>query len=176
MSDGRDAELHAVIDKQAISDVIHRLARAIDRCDKALIASCFHEDATDDHGSFKGTAAEFCDWVIPVLQSMEATQHNIHNVLIELSGSNALSESYFVAHHRIATPDGPNDMIAAGRYLDRFEKRDGKWRIAHRHAIYDWSRNDPSTCQWDKPPAADILERGKRGETDPSYAHFLGRS
>ncbi len=174
MSDVRDPELQAVIDKQAITDVIHRLARSIDRCDKTLLASCFHEDATDDHGSFKGTAAEFCDWVMPVLQSMEATQHNIHNVLIELDGNSARSEAYFIAHHRIASPEGPQDMVAAGRYLDRFEKRNGEWRVSHRHAIYDWSRNDPSTCQWDEPPASDILERGRRGDGDASYPHLSG--
>ncbi len=169
-----EGDLQAVIDKHAITEVIHKLARAIDRCDRDLLSSCFHEDATDDHGSFKGTAAEFVDWVIPVLHAMEATQHNIHNVLIELDGATAWSESYFIAHHRIATDDGPQDMIAAGRYLDRFEKRDGRWRISHRHAIYDWSRNDPSTCQWDKVPAG-VMARGARGEADPSAEFFRKR-
>ena len=84
----------------------------------------------------------------------------------------ARSEAYFIAHHRIPSPDGPQHMIAAGRYLDRFEKRNGEWRISHRHAIYDWSRNDPSTDQWGESPAVDILMRGKRGVEDPSYPHF----
>lgn len=172
MSGDRDPEMQLVIDKQAISDVIFTVARAIDRCDKELLASCFHDDATDDHGSFKGTAAEFCDWVIPVLESMTATQHNINNVLIDVRGNQARSESYFVAHHRVGTAEQPQDLIAAGRYLDRFEKRDGVWLLSHRHAIFDWSRSDPSTDQWGQPPAAEILARGKRGQDDPSYPHF----
>ena len=28
--------------------------------------------------------------------------------------------------------------IVAGRYVDRFEKRDGEWRIAQRTGLYDW--------------------------------------
>jgi len=31
-------------------------------------------------------------------------------------------------------------MFTSSRYLDRMEKRDGEWRIAHRTLIQDWKQ------------------------------------
>ena len=168
MQTNTDRKFQAFLDKQEIAEVIYRLARSIDRIDENLMRSCFHPDATDDHGSFKGTAEEFVAWVIPVLKGMVATQHNICNMIIDVDGDKAEAESYFIAHHRIEGKEGPMHVVAAGRYLDRLEKRMGNWRISHRHAIYDWSRNDPSTDQWDG-PAGEALERGARWPDDPIY-------
>ena len=169
------ARLLAAADRQDITACVYSLARAIDRCDKALLTRCFHEDATDDHGAFKGTAAEFSDWVMEELKKFERTQHLICNINITLNGEKAASEAYFLAHHVIPAPDGKLDMIAAGRYLDRFERRGGEWRIAHRHAVYDWNQTTPSTDGWSAPPVSDLLARGARGAADLSYAH-LGQS
>ena len=91
-----------------------RLARAIDRCDAALLAGLFHPDATDDHGLFKGTATEFIAWVIPLLKTMKQTQHVIGQCLIEVDGDSAAGERYFVAHHTVPGPDGDLFSLAAG--------------------------------------------------------------
>lgn len=32
-----------------------------------------------------------------------------------------------------------SDLVLGGRYLDRPESRDGRWRIARRVMLYDWS-------------------------------------
>jgi ketosteroid isomerase-like protein len=172
-----ETRLALATDKQEITEVIYRFARAIDRCDKQLIASVFHPGATDDHGSFKGTAEEFADWVIPLLETMQFTQHAIANVLIEVKGDRAFAESYFRAYHRISGADGEDrDLVAAGRYLDRFERRDGLWKINHRHCIFDWSTNEPATDDaWKSPKTP--LERGQRGTGDGSYVdrnEYLG--
>ncbi len=159
------------LDKQDCTELVHRVARAIDRCDAALLATLFHPDATDDHGMFQGSATDFIAWVMPVLATMQRTQHFIGQVLVEVAGDHAASESAFIAHHAIATPDGDIFMIAAGRYLDRFERRDGAWKIAHRHAVYDWNSTVPLTDNWDRTtPGA--MAYGMRGTADASYAHF----
>ena len=44
---------------QQIADVIYRYARGIDRLDFDLVRSCYHPDAYDDHGSFKGSVEAF---------------------------------------------------------------------------------------------------------------------
>ena len=46
----RDPEVQALVDKQAILEVLTRYCRALDRGDAALIASAYHPDAVDDHG------------------------------------------------------------------------------------------------------------------------------
>lgn len=165
-------EITELLAREHIRDCVYRLARSIDRCDKPLLASCFHEGATDDHGIFKGTADDFCDWVMVELKKFERTQHFIGNITIKVDGDKAASEAYFIAHHVMTLPDGDGkkiDMIAAGRYLDSFEKRGGDWKITHRHAVYDWNRADDSTDTWSDPAIAAVLERGTRGPDDPSY-------
>ena len=162
--------IDALIDKQAITELIYRLARSIDRCDAVLLKSLFHPDATDDHGSFQGTAADFIPWVMGVLGTMTRTQHVIGNVLIELDGDSAASETYFVAHHVIPRVGAEVLMLASGRYLDRFERRDGQWKFSHRHAVYDWSSTAPATDIWNRAdPGVTVF--GARGTADASYAN-----
>ncbi|NWK99155.1 hypothetical protein DM806_26550 [Sphingobium lactosutens] len=164
-------DIDTLLSKQACTELVHKLARGLDRCDKPLLLSLFHADATDDHGGFKGSAAEFVDWALGVLVTMERTQHLIGNVLVDVQGDHAVSEAYFMANHDMADADGkPVRMIAAGRYLDRFERRDGVWKIAHRHAVYDWNANFDRTDTWDRSPSSPRVF-GERGQGDPIYAH-----
>ena len=166
------------IDKLAITEIVHRFARAIDRCDEPLLREVFHPGATDDHGTFSGTAEAFVAWVLPVLEAMERTQHTIGNVLVEVDGDRAFAESYFHAWHRLLEEGAEIDMVAAGRYLDRFERRGGTWGIVHRHAVYDWTEKRPAAdAHWRTGPLAERLERGARGVADASYRDrdaFLG--
>ncbi len=166
--------LAIVADKLECTELVTRVARAIDRCDAVLLKTLFHPDATDDHGIFAGSAEEFIDWVMPVLATMKRTQHIIGQVLIEVDGDHAAGESYFIAHHAMSGPDGDVFMIAAGRYLDRFERRDGCWKISHRHAVYDWSSETPLTDKYDRAEPGPMVF-GMRGRGDASYSHLAGR-
>ncbi len=164
--------LEIMADKLECAELVARMAKGIDRCDADMVRACFHPDATDDHGLFKGTAEEFITWVMPLLATMERTQHVIGQSLIEVDGDRAAGESYFVAHHTIKTPDGDVLMIAAGRYLDSFERRDGDWKVSHRHAIYDWNSTQPCTDGWDRDDPGNPSVYGVRGRDDASYTHL----
>ncbi|MFK7842070.1 MAG: nuclear transport factor 2 family protein [Sphingorhabdus sp.] len=165
--------LNIVADKLECTELVTRVARGIDRCDAAILEKLFHPDATDDHGIFVGTASDFIAWVIPLLQTMKRTQHVIGQVLIEVDGDQAAGESYFLAHHQFDGPEGEVFMVAAGRYLDRFEKRNGNWKISHRHAVYDWNSTTASTDNFDRDtPGTQAF--GARGHSDASYAHLAG--
>lgn len=166
--------LTIMADKLECTELVTRMARAIDRCDAELLASLFHPDATDDHGMFVGTATDFIEWVMPVLATMKRTQHVIGQVLIEVDGEFAAGESYFIAHHALEGPDGDVFMTAAGRYLDRFERRDGIWKISHRRAVFDWNSSTQLTDSFDRDnPGSSTF--GIRGEADASYAHLADR-
>ena len=164
-------QLSALADKADCAELLARLARGLDRRDAALLSSVFHPDATDDHGLFQGSATEFVAWVIPVLETMKRTQHVLGQMLVELDGDRAASETYFVAYHVIPGEGGDIFMIAAGRYLDRFDRRDGVWKISHRHAVYDWNRAGPSTDTADR-SAPGPMTYGMPGPEDRSYAHL----
>ena len=125
-------------DRQAIHDCLMRYSRGVDRLDRELILSCYHPDAVDDHGVFIGDRDEFAGWVIAMHTATHVLhQHAIFNVFVDLDGDAAHTESYymFVGLNRKGAPLA----MSGGRYLDRFEKRDGRWAIAARVCIRDWA-------------------------------------
>lgn len=132
------AELAA---KQAITEVIHRYCRAMDRMDAELALSCWHPGGTDDHSPlFAGTAVDFIEWVWSVHAQMELTRHVVSNVLIELDGDSAGVESYWTVTLRLWKHGVLYDVIGGGRYVDNFECIDGRWAIRHRQSLHDWDR------------------------------------
>ncbi|WP_448586802.1 nuclear transport factor 2 family protein [Thermaurantiacus sp.] len=160
--------LEALLDRQAIAEVLVRYCRGVDRCDAALLKSVYWPDATDDHGTFSGNAHAFVEQLIPALLAMDRTMHAISNVSIRLLGEQATAETYCRAYHEFDGPSGKVEMEVGGRYLDRFEKRGGEWRIAHRLYVMDWNRNGPSTASWTEGIYARLQVRGGRGAADPA--------
>jgi ketosteroid isomerase-like protein len=125
-------------DRQAIRDVLMAYSRGIDRLDRKLLISLYHEDAIDDHGVFVGTREEFADWAIAMHTATHLShQHCIFNVTCDLDGDVAHTETYymFVGMNRTGTPMA----MSGGRYIDRLEKRDGRWAIATRVCVRDWA-------------------------------------
>jgi hypothetical protein len=136
--------VETLLAKQEIADVIYRYARGIDRLDLDLVRSCYHPDAYDDHGMLKGNVNEFIAGVETFLPQFVVTQHFMGNMLIEVDGDKARAETYAVAYHRKELADGSGkDDVFGIRYVDRFERRDGEWKIAHRVVATEWRRVDP---------------------------------
>jgi ketosteroid isomerase-like protein len=130
--------LARLADQAQIEAVLARYCRGVDRCDEATLRSVYHEDATDDHGTFVGPAHEFASWAVAgAAKFWHSSHHTVHNVLVEwLSDDVATVESYVLAFNRRAGEDGAVEVFA-GRYVDRFERRGDEWRIAHRRALRD---------------------------------------
>ena len=65
------------------------------------------------------------------------TKHVTTNLIIEVDeeAGTATCRSYFSVFQQ--TPDLPLQPIVQGRYQDRFERVDGRWRFKHRHMITD---------------------------------------
>jgi hypothetical protein len=162
-----------LLDKQSIAEVLYRRARAGDRSDAELAHSCYHAGATERHGEFEGLARDFIDVVSfthPKPGSpIRGMFHLITNILPEFGDADhAFVESYHVAWCQMT--DG-TDATIGGRYLDKFERREGRWAIVHRDVIFDWSRMEPETAKyWDKYPGKPFL-MGQRGTGDPLYTY-----
>ncbi|MFT7650624.1 MAG: hypothetical protein ACI8Y4_005398 [Candidatus Poriferisodalaceae bacterium] len=136
--------LDDLLARQEIADVILRYARGIDRLDFDLVRSCYHPDAYDDHGSFKGDVEAFIEMCSAFLPTWTATQHFMGNMLIEVDGDVARAETYAVAYHHRDNDDGTGkDDVFGIRYVDRFERREGDWKIGHRVVATEWRRVDP---------------------------------
>ena len=125
-------------DRQAIQDLLATYSRGVDRLDRELLLSVYHPDAIDDHGVFIGTPEEFVDWAIAMHTAAHLShQHCVLNHTCDLDGDVAHTETYFmfVAMNRAGVPM----TTTGGRYIDRMEKRNGRWAIAARICIRDWA-------------------------------------
>lgn len=164
------ADLQALLDREAIRDCLFRYCRGIDRADETVLRSTYWDDATDCHGAYRGSADGFIAQAIPRLQRGGRGVHQVSNVLIELHGDVAAVESSFLALQAgFAQPQ--LETFLAGRYVDRFEKRAGEWRVADRTVVYDWieERERPELATDDALLFGPRQPNGQRGPADPIY-------
>lgn len=176
-----DAEKIQVLwDKQELTEVINKFARALDRMDGELMKACYWEDAIEEHQDpiypelfhWNDKAWPFVSVAMKGFENLKLTQHRISNILIELDGDTATAEAYVWAYH-VAVEDGiEKEGILGGRHLFKFEKRDDAWRIKHRLTIFDWNQNLDATAVWSDNFADKY--KGKRDRSDDSY-HYIER-
>ncbi|MCX7865136.1 MAG: nuclear transport factor 2 family protein [Novosphingobium sp.] len=169
-----DEALQRLLDEAAIRKVHMRYCRGIDRADFDLIRSCYHPDAIDDHGDYVGDVDGFIEYCRAGLPNFLSTTHFTGNQIIEIEGNTAWAETYAQAWHRVAPvrPGEPmKDLVVNTRYIDRFEKRYGEWKIAHRKVVVDSDRVDIVAERW----VPDSQLRAARDRSDPSYAALGGK-
>jgi hypothetical protein len=173
MAEVSAAELRGLLDKQAITEVIHSYSRAVDRGDEALLRACYHDDAVEDHGgSFLGPARDYIEAILPALHSDRLMTHSVTNILIELQGPDlALSECYYLSFARYPAAEPPFETLTLARAIDRFERRDGVWRIARRTLRWEWNREQPIAETWARGGIGhpSILLHGGKRPNDPLY-------
>ncbi len=101
--------------KQAIADVLYRYCHAVDRIDPELGAMIWHDDGLALYeGIFEGTGAGFIEFVFEQHRNCDATSHQLTNMLIEVEGDRATSESYVTVCIRASGVD----IVVRGRYID----------------------------------------------------------
>lgn len=161
-------EVRYLRDRLDIQDVIFRYCRGVDRFDIDLIKSAYHADAMDDRGAFVGHPPEYIKWLMPILEHAGGTSHNVSNISCEIDGDTAHADSYVVTF--VWKKDGTSVLLGGARYIDRLERRNGKWAIAHREAVMDFTFSADTTPL---PPGALV---GSRGPDDRSYLRPLGLS
>lgn len=159
-------DLQRLLDEAAIGRVLAQYCRGVDRGDEALIRDAYWEDATDEHGTYKGSGHAFAGFVVKALNAHTlATQHTMQQTTVDLRGSTAFVESYVLARHKVNREGQLILETFGGRYVDRFEKRNGQWRIAHRQVIHDWSKIEPIAKEY----PSESFEHGQRNSNDASY-------
>jgi hypothetical protein len=112
---------------------------------------------------------------MPKVRAMGVMQHLLGNSHVELQGNTAYVETYIWTFARFAKDGRDWDTFTGGRLMDRFERRGGEWKIAHRRTIFDWNRDTPSNEGWCvgyMNPAAPGFRRGRKDGQDPSYERF----
>lgn len=171
-----DARLQTLLDKEEIRDVLMRYGRGVDRADADLLKSCYHPDATEEHGStYAGPAHAYIDGAVPRIRKMGAMAHYICNIHIALEGDKGYVESYVLTFARITREGKTGDTLTGGRLCDKFEKRGGVWKIAHRKMAFDWNRDmavQEGWCLGMFSPSDPKMVMGKKSPEDLSYVRF----
>ncbi len=169
----RDEQIDRLLDKQAITELLYAYCNASDRHDHEKLRELYHEDAIDDHGAFfKGEAMDFIDKLPDIQGPMKILHHNLTTMNIALDGNYAEGEIYVLAFHQVETDKGLMDVLIGGRYLDKYEKRNGIWKFAYKAVLADWVKvSEPSEVQLDHPFVAGS-NIGCPGPEDPSYQTF----
>lgn len=159
--------LTALADRQAITDLIYRYCRAVDRLDVELGHSIWHEDgvADYDHGFYQGPGKGVIDLICAQHRRMLHHSHQVSNILIELAGDRATSESYVTASLRTMMDERLVQITVFGRYLDRWSRRGGRWGLDERVSIRDFDEIREVT-------EMKRYESARRDKDDPSYALF----
>jgi hypothetical protein len=159
--------------REQIRDCLFRYSRGIDRYDVDLVRSCYHPDAVDEHGVYNGDLSGFVG-LVHRFRGPESEyglmQHVITNTLIERDGDVAHVESYL--YNPLVGRDpaaGLPDILVGGRFIDRFERRAGRWAIAHRRLVCDYCRMAaPTAKMWEDWAGATVLF-GTADAADPLY-------
>jgi hypothetical protein len=163
-----DSKLRALVDRSEIVDCLTRYCRGIDRQDRELVRSAYHDDAIDDHIGFVGGVDDFIDWAFDFHATQVRHQHYVTNHTIELDGDTAHVETYyfFIA---TMTDDATPLSATGGRYVDRFERRDDRWAIAARLCVVEWMTELPSLLDGPAVEFLTIAGTMSRDRSDASY-------
>lgn len=153
-----------------ITDVLTSYVRGADRNDWELVRRCYHADATDDHGLYAGDVDGLIAFLVGVAATLSSTSHQLGPPHIEIDGDAARAETYCLGWYERPGSEGAIWSIAQGlRYLDRFERRAGRWAIASRVVVLDWEHVFPPGRS---PAPAASWQQGGRGDADPSAGFF----
>ncbi len=137
--------IEELLAKQEIAELSGTYMHGLDRLHKESLRGVFHADATTDYGFFQGGPDDFVEMAFNALKDHDDNHHMLGQINIRLDGDVAFGEVYFQAFHRVTNDaGGKEDLFISGRYVDRYEKRNGTWKIAFRAEVNDWARTEPA--------------------------------
>ena len=160
----------ALADRQQITDLIYRYCRSVDRLDVPLGHSIWHEDGIADYragaGGYHGDGRGVIDHICEQHRQLVSHSHQVSNVLIELDGDRAGSETYVTASVRLRAGEQLKQITVWGRYVDQWSRRGGRWGLDKRTAIIDFDEMRDVEAMAD--------HAFGRHPNDPSYAVLKG--
>ncbi len=143
--------LALVVNRLAISDLVHAYCQGVDRRDAEAVARLFTEDGTfvafAEPGATEPTSrsqgrAEITK-AIGMARYYERTTHTVGNHMAVVDGDAATGETRVVAYHVLGDAGAETLMIWHIRYLDAYVRSAGGWRIHERVLRVDMVSNHP---------------------------------
>lgn len=138
--------LQRLVDESEIRRVRRLWAFARDHGDWETVASLFHPEATVSISWHAGSATGFIEASRKMFghaQPETRSKHWFGNDRLTLNGTRALLETDVEVRGRDLIDGHFFDFRYEGRFFDRFEERQGEWKIGAWTCIYDSDRLDP---------------------------------
>jgi hypothetical protein len=170
--------LDELLSKQRLAELVAAYSRAVDRADEQLLASLFHPGAICDSGVIRAESREFARrFVAWTHEYAAALAHCACSSWFELRGDDAVGETYVLAMCQLNERHGTAQSLVAGRYLDRFARRDGVWKFTERRFVVDCAQLSPHEPTGDAmTPQADATPlRGGFKPADPIFELWTAR-
>lgn len=127
-----------LVARAQIYDVLMQYMRGVDRRDMDLVRAAYHPDAQQTNPYLAPGAWGSVEDLITLMDRnavhIPMSMHFLANIVYEFADDDvAVVESYLMAYQTHRDAEGAEGFRQTGsRYLDRFERRDGSWRIAKR--------------------------------------------
>ena len=131
------ATAEQLVARAQIYDVLMQYMRGVDRRNMDLVRAAYHPDATQTNPYLApgewGSVEELITLMNRNAVHIPMSMHFLANVVYEFAGDDiAIVESYLMAYQTHREARGEGFRQTGSRYLDRFERRHGNWKIAKR--------------------------------------------
>ena len=130
-------------DKQACAELIQTWGLYRDQGKWPQLLATFVPDGRIAVSWFSGSFRDFVDRSRQAFDAGQRSKHQIFPSIVRGAGDRALAETNIVILVRQRIADVLIDMTSHARFLDRLERRNGRWAIFERAAIYERDRLDP---------------------------------
>ncbi|HEY7597602.1 MAG TPA: nuclear transport factor 2 family protein [Actinophytocola sp.] len=133
-------DVRALLDRAEITDTVVRMGWCLDRRDWAGLRALFTDRVRTDYTALWGGEPQEgpVDQLLSTsaqgswrrtMDGLEATQHLITNVLVDVEGDEARTTANVVGVHRLANPHGSPLWTVGGTYDIRLVRLSTGWRI-----------------------------------------------
>jgi hypothetical protein len=173
-----ESQLMHVADYRAVLDNELQYTRGLDRHDEGLINASFWADAQASYGTLV-SMDELAVWANESHAASAAHQHHVTTLTLDVDRDTAHEEGYILYSsdarrdtsfdsEGVPTPGrvvaGSFATLGTGRYVNRYERRDGEWRMIVHEYVHDISM---------PLEAVDLCARGCLGRWDSSDISYL---
>lgn len=167
-----ERKLQYLMDRQDILDCLTRTSRGNDRFDEDWIVGGYHADGIHELGRQQISGKQYGDHANHAHGAMCLA--NLHNVTMhscEIDGDVAHTESYVIG--LFLDNDAEKSRMLAGRYIDRLERRDGKWGIVMRRCTVEVAMEGSARLPNGAALPGSGYLKGSRDKGDPAYQRPL---
>lgn len=130
-------------DKQACAEVIQAWGLARDQGRWDDLRATFAPEGEIAVSWFRGPFDEFVERCQQSFAAGTRSKHLIWPSVVQVAGARAVAETNIAILVRQTIDGIPVDLTSYGRFLDRLERREARWLIVERAAIYEQDRLDP---------------------------------